>query len=69
MQKKDVPGFCVDLKEAIAALGISDDAELLMKDGKEIRKELKKVIIEMQKQRLIRTHFFFVRQKWPFLRL
>ena len=54
MQKKDVPGFCVELKEAIAALGISDDAELLMKDGKEIRKELKKVIIEMQKQRLIK---------------
>ena len=40
MQKKDVPGFCVELKEFIAALGISDDAEFLMKDGKEIRKEL-----------------------------
>ena len=31
IQKKVVPGFCVELKEAIAALGISDDAALLMK--------------------------------------
>ena len=53
MMEKNVPGFCTELKEALEIMDVNEDDEILGKDGKEIRKELKKQIIKIQKERLV----------------
>ena len=53
MMEKNVPGFCVELREALEIMNVNEDDEILRKDGKEIRKELKKQIVKIQKERLV----------------
>ena len=53
MMKKNVPGFCVELKEALRIMDLNEESELLLHDGKKIRKELKKKIVRIQKERLV----------------
>ena len=53
MMKKNVPGFCVELKEALQIMNLNERSELLLKDGKKIREALKKKIVLIQKERLV----------------
>lgn len=54
MVEKSVPGFCMEVKDALKkTMDIQAEDELLLKSGKEIRKELKKRIIKIQKERLV----------------
>jgi hypothetical protein len=50
---KNVPGFCTEVKEAMKMLNVAEDDQLLKQDGKKIRKELKKKVINLQKEKLV----------------
>ena len=52
MEKK-VPGFCVEVLEALKIFGLQEDSEELLKEGKELRKFLKIRIIQIQNDRLV----------------
>ena len=53
MMKRNVPGFCIEVKEALKIMDLDENSELLLKNGEKIREELKKKIISIQKERLV----------------
>ena len=53
MMELNVPGFCVETKEALRIMDLDEGNELLQKSGKEMRQELKKKIIMIQRERLV----------------
>ena len=52
MHEKNVPGFCQDLAHALLMFGLDKDDEILAKEGKEIRKIIKRKIIKIQADKL-----------------
>ena len=52
MLVKKIPGFCVDLIDSMTKFNLQEGDEILEKDGKQIRKHLKKEIVAMQSQKL-----------------
>ena len=53
MLVKNVPGLCVEVKEAMEMLEIDKNCDLLKMEGKEIRKQLKKKVVKIQKERIV----------------
>ena len=51
--EKNVPGFCVEVKEALKIMELNENSELLLQNCDKIREELKKKIICIQKERLV----------------
>jgi hypothetical protein len=52
MMKKKVPGFCVDVVNALDKFGLKEDDVIFDDEGKKIRENLKKKIVEMQSEKL-----------------
>ena len=53
MMENKVPGFCLEVIEALKVMGLNEDSEELLKEGKELRQVLKSKIIEIQRERLV----------------
>ena len=53
MMENKVPGFCVEVLQALEILGLKEDSEVLMKEGHEMRQLLKSKIVEIQSERLV----------------
>ena len=53
MMEKNVPGFCVEVKEALKIMELNENSELLLQNCEKIREVLKKKIICIQKERLV----------------
>ena len=52
MMEMKVPGFCVEVCNALQIMGLNEDSEELTKDGNELRKVLKQKIVRIQEIRL-----------------
>ena len=53
MMEKKVPGFCVEVLEALQIFGLNYSSIEEFEDGRELREMLKKKIIQIQKERLV----------------
>ena len=53
MMDKKVPGFCVEVLDALKVFGLNEKSAELLKEGKELREMLKSKIIQIQKERLV----------------
>ena len=53
MMEKNVPGFCVEVKQALDVFNLNEDSAELLKDGKELRLLLKRKIVQIQSERLV----------------
>ena len=53
MMKNKVPGFCLEVLEALKVMGLDEDSEELHREGKHLRQFLKMKIVGIQRERLV----------------
>ena len=53
MMENKVPGFCLEVIKSLEVMGLSEDSEELLKEGKELRQLLKSKIVDIQRERLV----------------